>query len=90
MKAILPVVTSFLVVACATGYHPAYNFNNVQVVNLADATIWDVEVIFIYSPKTLACDQVNKNAMCADRFPYRRYPQRGIVLSWTHVDGANG
>jgi hypothetical protein len=83
---LLPV---FLISACATGYHPAYNFNNVQAVNLTGATIRDVEVSIIDSPKTLACDQVNNYAMCADRFPYRRYPQQGIVLSWTHVDGGH-
>jgi hypothetical protein len=89
MKTILLVIAGFLVVACATGYQPAYRFNNVQAVNLAGATIRDVTVDIIDSPKTLACDQVNNNAMCADRFPYRRYPQRGIVLSWTHVDGGH-
>jgi hypothetical protein len=83
---LLPVV---LIAACATGYQPAYRFNNVQAVNLAGATIRDVAINIIDSPKTLACDQVNPNAMCADRFPYRRYPQQGIVLSWTHVDGGH-
>jgi hypothetical protein len=83
---LLPV---FLIAACATGYNPAYRFNNVQAVNLTGAIIRDVEVSIIDSPKTLACEEVNANAMCADRFPYRRYPQQGIVLSWTHVDGVS-
>jgi hypothetical protein len=79
----------FLIAACATGYQPSYRFNNVQVVNLAGAPIQDVEVVIVDSPKTLACEEVNAHAMCADRFPYRRYPQRGILLSWTHVDEEN-
>ena len=40
------------------------------------------------SPKTLACEEVAKNAMCADRFGKRLYPQQGIELSWTHTDGS--
>ncbi len=89
MKAILLVIAGFPVVACATSYHPAYRFNNVQAVNLTGASIRDVAVDIIDSPKFFACDQVNNNAMCADRFPYRPYPQQGIVLSWTHVDGGH-
>ena len=81
---LLPV---FLVASCATNYQPNYRFNNVQAVNLTGGIIRDVDIIIVDSPKTLACEEVNANAMCAERFPYRPYPQQGVVLSWTHTDG---
>ena len=50
--------------------------------------ITDVAVSVADSPKPLACEEVAKNAMCADRFAKRLYPQQGIELSWTHTDGS--
>jgi hypothetical protein len=50
--------------------------------------ITDVAVRVADSPKTLACEEVAKNAMCADRFVKHPYPQQGIELSWTHTDGS--
>jgi hypothetical protein len=78
---------SLSTLACVTGYNPRFSFNEVQVVNLTTAMIADVRVDFVGSPKTLACDEVAKYAMCADRFSKRFYPQQGIELSWTHTDG---
>ena len=88
MKKYLIVLLSLAAIACATGYNPRYNFNEVQVVNLTTGMITDVRVGFVGSPKTLACDEVAKNAMCADLFAKRFYPQEGIELSWTHTDGS--
>ena len=79
---------SLSTLACATGYNPRYYFNEVQAVNLTSTTITDVAVGVAGSPKTLACEEVAKNAMCADRFAKRLYPQQGIELSWTHTDGS--
>ena len=89
MKISLLLVSCFLVTACALGYNPTYRFNEVQVVNLTAASIRNVRVTIVDSSKTISCDEVNKNAMCADRFGYRRYPQQGIDLSWTHADGSS-
>ena len=79
---------SLSTLACATGYNPRFFFNEVQAVNLTSAKITDVAIVFTGSPKTLACEEVAKNAMCADRFGKRLYPQQGIELSWTHTDGS--
>jgi len=88
MKNYLIVLLSLSTLACASGYNPRYYFNQVQAVNLTTATITDVSVNFVGSPKALACDEVAKNAMCADLFGKLLYPQQGIELSWTHTDGS--
>ena len=88
MKKLLIVLLSLSALACATGYNPRYSFNEFQVVNLSAGIIADVRVGFVGSPRTLACDEVAKFAMCADRFSKRFYPQQGIELSWTHTDGS--
>ena len=88
MKQLLIAMLSFATLACVTGYNPRFDFNEIQVVNLSAATINDVRVVFVGSPKTLGCDEVAKHAMCADRFSKRLYPQQGIELSWIHADGS--
>ena len=88
MSKISLVVLSLAITACATGYNPRYRFNEVQAVNLTSATITDVSIKITGSKKTLACEEVNNFAMCADRFPRLYYPQQGIDLSWTHADGS--
>jgi hypothetical protein len=88
MKKQFMVILSLSTLGCATGYNPRFSFNEVQVVNLTTAMIADIRLGFVGSPKTLACDEVAKYAMCADRFNKRFYPQQGIELSWTHTDGS--
>lgn len=88
MKKLIVLLASGLIGACAHGYNPSYYFNEVQVVNLTGATIEDVSWQVVNSSKALSCPEVAKFAMCADRFPKRRYPQQGIELSWTHADGS--
>ena len=88
MKKLIVLLACGLMTACATGYNPSYYFNEVQVVNLTGATITDVSWQVVNSPKTLSCPEVAKFAMCADRFPKRRYPQQGIEISWSHADGS--
>ncbi len=88
IKKYLIVLLSLSTLACATGYNPTYYFNQVQAVNLSTATITDVSVNIVGSRKKLACDEVLKNAMCADLFGKLLYPQQGIELSWTHSDGS--
>ncbi len=88
MKKLIVVLACGLMSACASGYNPGYYFNEVQVVNLTGATIKDVSWQVVNSPKALSCPEVAKFAMCADRFPKRRYPQQGIELSWTQADGS--
>jgi len=88
MKKLVTMLACGLMTACAISYNPSYSFNEVQVVNLTGATITDVRWQVINSSKALSCPEVAKFAMCADRFPYRRYPQQGIELSWNHVDGS--
>jgi len=88
MKKLVTLLACGLMTACAISYNPSYSFNEVQVVNLTGATITDVRWQVINTSKALSCPEVAKFAMCADRFPYRRYPQQGIELSWNHVDGS--
>jgi hypothetical protein len=88
MTKLFLIMLSLSTFACATGYNPRYYFNEIQAVNLTSAMITDVAVRVVDSPKTLACEEVAKNAMCADRFVKHPYPQQGIELSWTHTDGS--
>jgi len=88
MKKFLIVLLSVSTLACATGYNPRYYYNQVQAVNLTSGSITDVSVVIVGSRTTLACDDVNKNAMCADLFGKRLYPQQGMELGWTHTDGS--
>lgn len=84
LSMLLPVI---FVAGCATGYAPSYYFNQVQVINLSGGSISQVDLRVIDSNRVLSCDQVNKNAICNERFGKRRYPQAGIELSWIHPDG---
>ena len=88
MTKLFLILLSLSTFACATGYNPRYYFNEIQAVNLTSAMITDVTIRVADSPKTLACAEVAKNAMCADRFGKYPYPQQGIELSWTHTDGS--
>lgn len=87
MRKFLLLIPVLIASACSMDYQPSYRFNNVQVVNLTGVSIRDVSVNVVGSEKMLACEDVNPNAMCAERFPSRRYPQQGIQLSWAHGDG---
>jgi len=82
------VLSLIFVTSCSTtGYDPRYRFNNVQAVNLTGASITNVEIVVFDTEKTIVCDDVNANAMCAERFPSRPYPKQGIRLSWTDSTG---
>ncbi len=87
MKYPVFVLCAVTVAACATSYQPAYVFNEILVHNLAGDTIRGVSLRVAASSKSLACAEIAKNAICRDRFGKRRYPLRGIELSWTHADG---
>lgn len=88
MKKLVVILLSVSTLACATGYNPRYYYNQVQAVNLTSGSITDVSVVIVGSRTILACDDVNRNAMCADLFGKRLYPQQGMELSWTHTDGS--
>ncbi len=77
---------SMLLTACISSYNPSYYYNEVQVVNLSGGIINDVSLRVVDS-RSLACEEVLKNAMCDERFGKRRYPQLGIELAWTHPGG---
>lgn len=88
MKKLIVLLAGGFLSACATGYNPNYYFNELQVVNLAGATIEDVNLTVAAYPNSLSCQEVAKFAICDDRFGKRRYLQQGIQLSWTHPDGS--
>lgn len=89
MKNLIVLLCCGLMTACATNYYnPSYYFNNVQPVNHTGATITDVSWLVVNSEKARSCPEVANFAMCADRFPKRRYPQQGIEISWTDADGS--
>ena len=87
MKKLTLLLLALTSVACATGYNPDYYYNEVQVVNLTGATITQVNLQVGGTERTLSCDQVLNNALCADRFGRRYYPQQLLDLSWVHGDG---
>ena len=86
MKQILLALGGLALAGCS-GYNPAYFYNEVHVHNLSGGSIEDVNVIVGEKGRRFSCEQVNKNALCDDRFGKRRYYQDGIELSWTHPDG---
>lgn len=88
MKSLWAVIVAAGLAGCAGTYNPDYYFNYVEVINLSGGSIRDVSLRVNGSPKAFACEQVNRNAICEDRFGKRRYPQQGIDLSWVHPDGS--
>ena len=88
MKCITVIALALGTVACALGYNPRFYVNEVMAVNLTSAEISDVTIDVIESPKMLECEEVAKNAVCADRFTRLVYPQLGVEVSWTHTDGS--
>lgn len=88
MKIPLLILAGLITAGCATGgYNPSYRFNELQVHNLSGSNMEDVSIRVVGSEKAIQCDVVAPNATCHERFNYRRYPQQGIELSWTHLDG---
>ena len=87
MKKLTLLLLALTSVACATGYNPDYSYNEIQVVNLTGATITQVNLRVGGTDRTLSCEEVLKNALCADRFGRRSYPQQLLDLSWVHGDG---
>ena len=87
MRVLILALTLFMITACVTGYNPRYRFNEVQVVNLAGATIENVSWRVLDTDRSMSCDEVAKFAVCGDYFPRRHYPQSGFEVSWTHTDG---
>ena len=57
------------------------------MVNLSGGTITKVNLRVGGSERTLACDEVLKNALCDDRFGKRLYPQQSLELSWVNEQG---
>jgi hypothetical protein len=88
MKKLLMVMPGLSTLACAMEYNSRYYYNEIQVVNLTSMEIADVEVGLVGTPMSLTREEVLKNAMCADRYGRRLYPQQGIELSWIHTDGS--
>ena len=87
MKKLFMALVGLVLVGCA-GYNPMYFYNEVHVHNLSGGSISDVLVQVGENGRRISCDQVNKNALCDDRFGKKRYYQNGIELSWTHPDGS--
>lgn len=87
MRILILAFTLVMITACVTGYNPRYRFNEVQVVNLAGATLENVSWRVLDTDRSLSCDEVAKFAVCGDYFPGRNYPQSGVEVSWTHSDG---
>lgn len=88
MKQLLMILLAGLSTACATGYSPAYYFNQMQVVNLTGSAISEVRLSIAGTMKTLSCDRVANNAICDERMGARRYPQQAIELNWVDAQGA--
>ena len=87
MNKMLVLLGAALLTACVTGYNPRYYFNEIQVVNQTGTRITGISLQVINSPKSVACDELAKFAMCADRFGKRPYPQQGLELAWTDAAG---
>ncbi len=88
MNKFILLVGSLVLAGCVTGYNPAYFYNEVHVHNLSGGSIENVSVRVGENGRSFACEQVNKNALCDDRFGKKRYYQNGIELNWTHPDGS--
>ena len=89
MNKLIMALGGLALAGCATGgYSPGYFYNEVYVRNLSGGSISKVSVQIGANGRGFSCDQVSKNAFCADRFGKRRYDQNGIELSWTHSDGS--
>ena len=88
MKKTMLLAGSLMLAGCVTGYDPMYYYNEIQVHNLSGGSISEVNLQVAQSERKLSCDQVNKNAMCDDRFSKKRFWQTGMELSWTHADGS--
>ena len=88
MKKLIFGLAGLALAGCVTGYNPMYFYNEVHVHNLSGGSITDVSVQVGQGGRSFGCDQVNKNALCDDRFGRKRYYQNGIELSWSHPDGS--
>lgn len=87
MKRALILLSSLLITACVSGYHPRYYFNQIEVANLTGGSITLVEARVVASKRSVNCATVANNAICNDYFGRRLYPQQGIEVNWIDTRG---
>lgn len=87
MKRSITLLSSLLISACVSGYHPRYYFNQIEVANLTGGRITLVEARVVASKRSVNCEAVANNAICNDYFGRRLYPQQGIEVNWIDANG---
>jgi hypothetical protein len=71
--------------ACAGGYNPQYQINEIVIVNNSGQALRDVSIRA--DGRVFSCDNVAPHGICADRFPRRNYVSDTIEIEWALGNG---
>ena len=85
-KATTLAVSAIVLAACAGGYNPQYNINEIVINNNSDQAVRDVSIRA--GGRVFQCENIAPYGMCSNRFPQRRYQNDGIEIEWALGSGA--
>ena len=85
-KAITLLVSTCVLAACAGGYNPQYNINEIVINNNSDQAVRNVSIRA--GGRVFKCENIAPYGMCANRFAQRKYQNDGIEVEWALGNGA--
>ena len=81
MQAVTVIFASALVLsACAGGYNPQYQINEIMIVNDSKQTLRDVSIRA--GDRVFSCANVAPLGICSDRFGKRRLGRDPVEIEW--------
>lgn len=80
------LASTIILAACAGGYNPQYNINEIVVNNNSDQALRQVSIRA--GGRVFQCENIAPKGMCSNRFPQRKYHSDGIDIEWALSGGA--
>ena len=84
-RLLLCCVTGLALASCASGYKPAYYYNEILIVNNSTESIRDVSISVADTGGRFGCANIAPLGICANRFPRRSYEYRPIRIDWVYA-----
>jgi hypothetical protein len=76
------LILALLLSACATGYKPAYTYNEILIINGSKELIQDVTISAGTTNRIFSCGNIAPRGICSDKFPPRPYMKNPIRINW--------
>ena len=82
-------IIGVLVSACATARQPAYQLNEIAVLNLSRSLVQDVTIRVVSGERSFSCGNIAPRGVCSNRFAAREYQRNPIQIAWVFGNSAN-